>query len=59
MLSRGLAAPYSVAYIDDIVGIRLGSSPVASVNGAAISDHSALVLDLQVAHREVAAGTPP
>jgi exonuclease III len=56
MLSRGLAAPHSVAYIDEIAGIRLGSPPIAPTNGSAISDYSALVLDLQVAHREVADG---
>jgi exodeoxyribonuclease III len=59
MLSRGLTAPYSVAYIDKIAGIRLGSPLIAPTNGSGISDHSALALDLQVAHRDVAVGNRP
>jgi len=59
MLSRGLAAPYSVAYLDEIDGIRLGSALKAPAKGSGISDHSPLVLDLQVAHREVAAENRP
>ncbi len=47
MLSRGLAAPNSVAYTQEIGGTRLVQSPSDTVKVAAISDHSALVLDFE------------
>jgi exonuclease III len=52
MLSRGLAVPYSVAYLDEIADIRLGSPLIAPANGSGISDHSALVLDVAVGNRQ-------
>jgi exonuclease III len=47
MLSRGLAAPNSVAYTAEIAGTRLVQSPSDTAKVAAISDHSALVLDFE------------
>jgi exonuclease III len=48
MLSRGLPAPNGVTYTEEIAGIRLGPSPSDVAKVSAISDHAALVLDLEL-----------
>jgi exonuclease III len=48
MLSRGLRAPNSIVYTEEIAGVRRGPSPSDAAKVAAISDHAALVLDCEL-----------